>query len=118
MITEITAQELNTENFINEKIKDIKNAVGDGTAINALSGGVDSSTVTMLGHRALGERLRTVFIENGLMREGEPEHVVSFFQKLGVTVEIIDARKEFFAALKGITDPEEKREAVTHRATH
>ncbi|MBA7604369.1 GMP synthase [glutamine-hydrolyzing] [subsurface metagenome] len=113
MITEITAQELNTENFINEKIKDIKNAVGDGTAINALSGGVDSSTVTMLGHRALGERLRTVFIENGLMREGEPEHVVSFFQKLGVTVEIIDAQKEFFAALKGITDPEEKREAVT-----
>ncbi len=113
MITEITAQQLNTENFISEKVKEIKDAVGDGTAINALSGGVDSSTVTMLGHRALGERLRTVFIENGLMREGECEQVVSFFQKLGVTVEIIDARKEFFAALKGITDPEEKREAVT-----
>jgi len=113
MITEITAQQLNTENFISEKVKEIKDAVGDGTAINALSGGVDSSTVTMLGHRALGERLRTVFIENGLMREGEPEQVVGFFQKLGVTVEIIDARKEFFAALKGITDPEEKREAVT-----
>ena len=113
MITEITAQQLNTESFISEKVKEIKDAVGDGTAINALSGGVDSSTVTMLGHRALGERLRTVFIENGLMREGEPEQVVGFFQKLGVTVEIIDARKEFFAALKGITDPEEKREAVT-----
>jgi len=113
MITEITAQQLNTENFISEKVKEIKDAVGDGTAINAMSGGVDSSTVTMLGHRALGERLRTVFIENGLMREGEPEQVVGFFQKLGVTVEIIDARKEFFAALKGITDPEEKREAVT-----
>jgi len=113
MITEITAQELNTENFISEKVKEIKNAVGDGTAINALSGGVDSSTVTMLGHRALGERLRTVFIENGLMRQGEPEQVVGFFRKLGVTVEIVDARKEFFAALAGITDPEEKREAVT-----
>jgi GMP synthase (glutamine-hydrolysing) len=113
MITEITAQQLNTENFISEKVKEIKDAVGDGTAINALSGGVDSSTVTMLGHRALGKNLKTVFIENGLMREGEPEQVVSFFQKLGVTVEIIDARKEFFAALKGITDPEEKREAVT-----
>ncbi len=113
MITEITAQELNTENFISEKVKEIKEAVGDGTAVNALSGGVDSSTVTMLGHRALGERLRTVFIENGLMREGESEQVVEFFQKLGVTVEIIDARKEFFAALKGITDPEAKREAVT-----
>jgi len=113
MIKEITAQELNTENFINDKVKEIQHMVGDGMAINALSGGVDSSTVTMLGHRALGKRLKTVFIENGLMREGEPEQVVGLFQKLGVTVEIVDANKEFFAALKGITDPEEKREAIT-----
>jgi GMP synthase (glutamine-hydrolysing) len=113
MITEITAQKLNTENFISEKVKEIKDAVGSGTAVNALSGGVDSSTVTMLGHRALGKNLKTVFIQNGLMREGEPEQVVSLFKKLGVTVEIIDARKDFFAALKGITDPEEKREAIT-----
>jgi len=82
-------------------------------AINALSGGVDSSTVTMLGHRALGKRLKTVFIENGLMREGESEQVAGFFRNLDVTVEVVDARKEFFAALKGITDPEEKREAIT-----
>lgn len=113
MIKEITAQELNTENFINDKVKEIRHMVGDGLAINALSGGVDSSTVTMLGHRALGKRLKTVFIENGLMRQGEPEQVVSLFQKLGVTVEVVDANKEFFAALKGITDPEEKREAIT-----
>ena len=113
MIKEITAQELNTESFINDKVKEIQHLVGDGTAINALSGGVDSSTVTMLGHRALGKRLKTVFIENGLMREGEPEQVVGLFQKLGVTVEVVDANKEFFAALKGITDPEEKREAIT-----
>ncbi len=113
MITEITAQELNTESFISGKVMEIKETVGDGTAINALSGGVDSSTVTMLGHRALGSRLRTVFIQNGLMREGEAEQVVGFFRELGVTVEVIDARKEFFAALKGVTDPEEKREAVT-----
>lgn len=113
MITEITAQKLNTESFISEKVKEIKDAVGNGTAINALSGGVDSSTVTMLGHRALGKNLKTVFIQNGLMREGEPEQVVSLFKKLGVTVEIIDARKDFFVALKGITDPEEKREAIT-----
>jgi GMP synthase (glutamine-hydrolysing) len=113
MIKEITAQELNTESFINEKVNEIKGSVGEGIAINALSGGVDSSTVTMLGHRALGKRLRTVFIENGLMREGEPEQVAGFFRALGVSVEIVDARKEFFAALKGITDPEEKREAIT-----
>ncbi|MFC1730720.1 asparagine synthase-related protein [candidate division KSB1 bacterium] len=113
MIKEITAKELDTEQFINEKVKDIKDAVGDGMAINALSGGVDSSTVTMLGHRALGNHLKTVFVENGLMREGESLQVAGFFQKLGVKVEVVDAREEFFAALKGITDPEEKREAVT-----
>jgi GMP synthase (glutamine-hydrolysing) len=113
MITEIAAEDLKTEDFISEKIEEIKNAVGAGTAINALSGGVDSSTVTMLGHRALGKNLKTVFIQNGLMREGEPEQVVGFFRKLGVTVEVVDARREFFAALKGVTDPEEKREAIT-----
>ena len=113
MITEITEQELNTEHFIKEKVTQIRDAVGEGTAINALSGGVDSSVVTMLGHRALGERLRTVFIENGLMRAGEAEQVVALFRTLGVTVEVVDARSEFFAALKGITDPEEKREAIT-----
>ena len=113
MITEITKQELNTDQFISEKVREIKDAVADGTAINALSGGVDSSTVTMLGHRALGKRFKTVFIENGLMREGEPLQVAGFFRKLGVTVEVVDARKEFFTALEGITDPEDKREAIT-----
>jgi GMP synthase (glutamine-hydrolysing) len=113
MSTEITAQGLNTELFINEKVQEIREAVGDGTAINALSGGVDSSAVTMLGHKALGNRLRTVFVENGIMREGEAQQVVDFFKELGVTVEVVDAREEFFAALDGITDPEEKREAIT-----
>jgi GMP synthase (glutamine-hydrolysing) len=113
MRKEITASELNTESFIREKADEIKAAVGEGTAINALSGGVDSSAVTMLGHRALGARLRTVFIENGLMREGEAQQVVGFFRELGVVVEVVDARKEFFAALKGVTDPEKKREAIT-----
>jgi GMP synthase (glutamine-hydrolysing) len=113
MKKEITAQELNPDRFIDEKVEAIRTAVGNGVAINALSGGVDSSTVTILGHRALGERLKTVFIENGLMREGEPEDVAELFWELGVPVEIINAREEFFEALEGITDPEEKREAIT-----
>lgn len=113
MITEITAKELNTSQFIKERVSDINKVVGSGIAINALSGGVDSSTVTMLGHKALGDRLRTIFVNNSLMREGEPEMVAGFFRKLGINVEIIDAQEEFLDALKGITDPEEKREAIT-----
>ncbi|MFO7934616.1 MAG: asparagine synthase-related protein [Bacteroidales bacterium] len=113
MVKEITSGELNPEQFITEKTEMIKSTVGDGVAINALSGGVDSSVVTMLGHRALGENLKSYFIQNGLMRETEPETVQDIFRKLGVPVEIIDAREEFLSALKGIRDPEEKREAIT-----
>lgn len=113
MIKEIPASELKTDLFINEKIDMIRSTVGDGIAINALSGGVDSSVVTMLGHQALGSQLKTCFIDNGLMRESEPHMVANLFSKLGVEVEIIDAREEFLSALKGITDPEEKREAIT-----
>lgn len=112
-IKEIILEELTPKKFIEEKVKDISSKVGSNFAINALSGGVDSSVVTMLGHEALGAKLKTYFIDNGLMREGEPEHVVSIYKNLGVNVEIIDAKKVFFDALKNVTDPEEKREAVT-----
>ncbi len=113
MIHEITLKELDTARFIDEQVAAVKAAVGDGTAINALSGGVDSSVVTMLGHRALGARLRTIFVQNGIMREGEPARVSALFRKLGVEVEVVDAADEFFAALRGLVDPEEKREAIT-----
>lgn len=112
-VKEITVAQLDAEEFIKEKTAEISQIVGDGVAINALSGGVDSSCVTMLGHKALGERLKTYFIDNGIMREGEPQQIASAFKKMGVNVEIIDAQDEFFNALKGITDPEEKREAIT-----
>lgn len=112
-IREIKVQELDTDAFIQEKVREIREAVGDGQAINALSGGIDSSVVTMLGHLALGERLRTVFVQNGLMREGEAERIAEIFRGLGVPVEVVDAQDEFFAALKGVTDPEAKREAIT-----
>jgi GMP synthase (glutamine-hydrolysing) len=109
----IKLEDLKPDEFIDQQVNEISAKVGDGVAINALSGGVDSSVVTLLGHRALGKNLRTVFIDSGIMREGEPERVVSQFKALGVEVEIIDAKAEFFGALKGLTDPEEKREAVT-----
>jgi len=110
---EITAEAMNTEEFIQASCRELSATVGQGLAVNALSGGVDSSVVTMLGHKALGSKLRTYFIDNALMREGEPESVVATFKKLGVPIERIDARDEFLYALRGITDPEAKREAIT-----
>jgi GMP synthase (glutamine-hydrolysing) len=104
---------MDCKKFVEEQIADIKQAVGDAKAINALSGGVDSSLVTVLGHRALGDRLKTVFVDSALMREGEPQHVFDVFASLGIPVELVDARQEFLSALAGLTDPEEKRQAVT-----
>jgi len=74
---------------------------------------VDSAVVTILGHRALGDRLKTCFVENALMREGEPEFIVSLFKDMGVHVELVDAKETFLNSLKGLDDPEEKREAIT-----
>ena len=112
-IKEIKAEKLDPKAFIEGSVRSLRESVGDGLAINALSGGVDSSVVTALGHRALGKRLKTYFINNGIMREREPAKVAATFRSLGIPIEIVDAKNEFFAALKGISDPEEKREAIT-----
>ena len=112
-IVEIPARKLDSKAFIREKVQEIWDAVGDGTAITALSGGVDSSVVTKLGHMALGNRLKVCFIDNGLMRKAEPQSVVRMFRRIGIRVEVVEAQKSFFDALKGLRDPEEKREAIT-----
>jgi GMP synthase (glutamine-hydrolysing) len=99
--------------FVAQQVDEIHREVGDALVINALSGGVDSSTVTALAHRALGKQLRTIFVDNALMREGEPARVVRTFRRLGIPVQLVDARREFLAALAGLTDPEQKRQAIT-----
>jgi GMP synthase (glutamine-hydrolysing) len=104
---------MNPQRFIADQIEAIRRDVGNGIAINALSGGVDSSVVTALAHRALGPRLRTIFVDNAIMREGEPQEVVRIFRGMGIPVEPVDARRTFLRALKGLTDPEEKRQAIT-----
>jgi GMP synthase (glutamine-hydrolysing) len=104
---------MNVRHFIDAEVAEIQREVGNGTAINALSGGVDSSTVTALAHRALGKQLKTVFVDNALMRAGEPERVLALFAKMKIPLGRIDARAQFLAALKGIVDPEKKRQAIT-----
>lgn len=113
-IREIPLSALKPNEFIKNKVKEIADEVEGGIAINALSGGVDSSVVTLLGFKALGKQLKTYFIDSGLMRHQEPQYVVSMFKKMGVPVELINAKKQFFDALKGIEDPEKKRNAITH----
>jgi GMP synthase (glutamine-hydrolysing) len=112
-IQEITLDLLDPVEFIARKSEALAAAVRDGVAVNALSGGVDSSVVTALGYKALGSKLKTYFIDNGIMRKNEPTQIAEQFRSLGIPIEIIDARGPFFAALKGLTDPEEKREAIT-----
>jgi GMP synthase (glutamine-hydrolysing) len=104
---------MDCQKFIEEQTAEIRRTVGDGLAISALSGGADSSTVTTLAHRALGQQLKTIFVDNALMREGEPQRVVQTFAQLGVPVELVDARRQFLKALRGLTDPEKKRQAIT-----
>ncbi len=99
----------NPENFVKEKIGWIREEVGDRIAVAAVSGGVDSTTTAVLGFRALGEKLKIIFLDDGLMREGESETVVNVFRKMGMDVAIFNVQEKFFEALKGKIDPEEKR---------
>jgi GMP synthase (glutamine-hydrolysing) len=102
---------MDVKKFIEEKIREIKETVGNEKAISALSGGVDSSACTVLAHRAIGENLKVIFIDDGLMRKNEPEEVKEIFSGLGIQVNVIEVQEEFFRALKGKSDPEEKRKA-------
>ena len=101
------------EDYVNNLVKDIKDSVGDEKAICALSGGVDSSVAALLVHKAIGENLESIYIDSGLMREGETENLDHVFKEhYQMNVKIVDAKKEFLNALKGIRDPEEKRKAI------
>ncbi len=102
---------LDVKKFIEKSMKEIKEIVRENKVISACSGGVDSTTTTFLVHKAVGEKLIAVFIDDGLRREGEPEFVVKILKDLGIKVRFVDAKEEFFKALKGKTDAEEKRKA-------
>ena len=104
--------EWNPSTLIDGKVEEIKREVGDGKAIIALSGGIDSSVSALIAAKALGDRLNAVFVDHGFMREGEPEFVKETFEKMDVKIIVIDAREQFFKKMKGIVDPEEKRKII------
>ena len=101
------------QGYIEEETRFIRERIGDGRALMAISGGVDSATCAMLMRKAIGSRLECVFIDNGLLREGEAELVLNTYEyDLGLPLIHIDARERFLKRLRGVTDPVEKHRVV------
>jgi len=100
------------EDFIEKAVKEIRLAVGNGKAIVALSGGIDSSTVTVLTAKAIGKNLTAVFVDHGFMRENEPKFVEDTFKKFDINFVSVNARKRFLTKLKAVTEPEQKRKII------
>jgi GMP synthase (glutamine-hydrolysing) len=101
--------------FITEKVAEIKERVGDEHVVLGLSGGVDSSVLASLLHRAVGDRVHAIFVDNGLMREGEVDEVERVFRgELGIPLAVARAGELFLKKLEGVADPEEKRRVIGH----
>ncbi len=101
----------NSKRFIEKKLKEIEKIIDNKKVLAAVSGGVDSFVSACLVHKVIGERLKVIFIDDGFMRLDEPRKVIAQCKKLEMNTKLVNAKKDFFSALKGITDPEEKRKA-------
>ncbi len=104
-------EKFDPENFVEGKTEELKRTIGDERALVAVSGGVDSTTCAVLTHRAVGDNLVCVILDDAFMREGEPQHVADTLSKppLKVPMKIVDVREQFLGAMKGLRDAEEKR---------
>ncbi len=98
--------------FIDQTTRQIRDTVGNHKVICAVSGGVDSTVMTVLLYKAIGEQLKPVFVDNGLLRLNEAEQVMKRFDKFGIKVDLIDAAQQFLNRLRGVADPEKKRRII------
>ena len=106
------SQDWTPHSFVEETVKQLKQTVGDDRVILGLSGGVDSSVAAVLLHKAIGDQLHCIFVDNGLLRKDEFQHVLESYKHMGLNVKGVDAADKFYSALKGLTDPELKRKAI------
>lgn len=106
------AQAWTPHNFVEQTVDQLKEQLGNDKVILGLSGGVDSSVAAELLHKAIGSNLYCIFVDNGLLRKNEFEEVLHSYKDMGLNVRGVDAKNEFYEALKGITDPEEKRKNI------
>jgi GMP synthase (glutamine-hydrolysing) len=102
---------VDTGEFVEEAVAEIRGAVGDANAVIALSGGVDSSVAAALAYEAIGDRLTPVYVDTGLMRKGETEEIRETFDYME-SLRVVEAQERFLDALAGVTDPEAKRHAI------
>ena len=103
----------NASNIIEDQVKKIREKVGDAQVICGLSGGVDSAVAAALVHKAIGEQLTCVFVDHGLLRKGEAEQVKhDFVEATGIKLIAVDASEDFLTALKGVSEPEKKRQVI------
>ena len=100
------------DSFVDSSISSIKKQVGNQKVVLGLSGGVDSSVAALLLHKALGENLHCIFVDNGLLRKNEFEDVLKQYESLGLNIKGVDAKQEFYLSLSGLSDPELKRKAI------
>lgn len=98
--------------FLEAAIDGVRQTIGRGRAVCALSGGVDSSVAAVLVHQAIGDRLTCVFVNHGLLRKGEPESVREAFERLGIPLIYVDAKERFLKKLEGVLEPEAKRKII------
>ncbi len=106
------SQDWTPNQFVEETVSNLKNQLGDDQVVLGLSGGVDSSVAAFLLHRAIGKNLHCIFVDNGLLRKNEFVNVLDSYKNLGLNIKGVDAKAEFYNALKNVTDPEDKRKAI------
>lgn len=106
------SQSWTPDSFVEQTVSELKAQLGNDKVVLGLSGGVDSSVAAMLLNKAIGQNLYCIFVDNGLLRKNEFEEVLENYKGLGLNVKGVDAKEDFYAELKGLTDPEAKRKAI------